>query len=99
MYIEVSYPAFMGDEARLRSDYVSDSSPACLRFWYHTYGETISDSNVYARRNDAAEGNLGTLIWGSTGGRIEAWHLGFVTMSAPVPYQVKLRSFLMCIWC
>ena len=98
VFIESSLPAFDGDEARLRSDYVSDNSPACLNFWYHTFGETINALNVYARRDDAAEGDLGDLIWGSTGGRIEAWHLGFVTMSAPVPYQVKLRSFLVSTW-
>ena len=49
MYIETSSPRQNGDNAKLEF-LVSNSEVgklACLRFYYHMYGETINTLNVY----------------------------------------------------
>ena len=49
MYIETSSPRQYGDNAKLEFSVSSSDigKLACLRFYYHMYGDTINTLNVY----------------------------------------------------
>jgi len=63
VYIETSLPRQYGDNAKLEFS-VSNSAIgklACLRFYYHMYGETVNTLNVYngITRTFTKSGNQG----------------------------------------
>ncbi|KAI8512340.1 hypothetical protein Bbelb_089790 [Branchiostoma belcheri] len=43
----------------------------CLEFWYHMYGTSTGELNVYQRFTGSAE--LGTPVWSQTGDQGDAW--------------------------
>jgi hypothetical protein len=85
MYIETSGSRHAGDKAHLKSPAVStDPSTKCLRFWYHMYGATIGQLNVYLR----AGAGLGPAIWTRRGTQGNKWIQGQVVINKTSAFTV-----------
>jgi len=101
MYIETSGSRHAGDKAHLESPTVStDPSTKCLRFWYHMYGATIGQLNVYLR----AGAGLGPAIWTRRGTQGNKWIQGQIVINKTSAFTVifiimifKDHKYL--IWC
>ncbi|XP_014680989.1 PREDICTED: MAM and LDL-receptor class A domain-containing protein 1-like [Priapulus caudatus] len=73
VYIETSTPQKAGDISWLITT-LQDSIPtagACLRFWYHMFGENVDTLNVYYNHKDT-----NVLIWSLTGNKGNQWWPG-----------------------
>lgn len=85
MYIETSGRRKLGDKAHLESPTVSaDPSTKCLRFWYHMYGATVGQLNVYLR----AGAGLGPSIWTKRGTQGNKWIQGQVVINKTSDFTV-----------
>lgn len=88
MYIEASGSRKLGDKAHLESPKVTaDPSTKCLRFWYHMYGATIGQLNVYTR----AGASLGPAIWTRQGTQGNKWIQGQVVINKTSDFTVSME--------
>ncbi|XP_022096502.1 MAM and LDL-receptor class A domain-containing protein 1-like [Acanthaster planci] len=86
IYIEVSFQS-SGDKARLESPIITASTtPKCLTFWYHMYGDHINQLNVYTR--DAGSTALGPAKWTRKGTRDDQWYVGDMMGTSTAGYQI-----------
>ncbi|XP_067654504.1 MAM and LDL-receptor class A domain-containing protein 1-like [Haliotis asinina] len=94
MYIETSSPRRPNDVARLNSFILTGpTSPTCLTFWYHMYGNSIGTLNVYVTRNGAK----GSPIWQMSGNQGNSWNVAEVsikTVSGSTPYQIVFEGIV-----
>ena len=91
IYIETSSPRVLGDVARLISPPILPSSPVCLTFWYHMYGDTIGTLNVSSLSGNSDSPDL---LWSRSGNQSNGWLSGDVTIrhGGPQPVQVRQLS-------
>ena len=63
MYIEASSPRRQGDKAKLQVSVSGNGAPACLRFYYHMYGDSMGSLNVFSGNSKLfiASGNQGNM--------------------------------------
>ncbi|KAL9985328.1 hypothetical protein ACROYT_G007718 [Oculina patagonica] len=80
IYIETSRPRKTGDKAILTLQ-GANSKPVCLSFYYHMYGKTINQLNIY---------NRGKVIWTMTGEQGNAWKKAEVSISGN--YDLKIEG-------
>ena len=91
IFIEASSPRVPGDMARILSPPIApSSSPLCLHFWHHMYGLSIGSLNVSSRSNSSNPGEQGNLLWSRSGGSIDEWQPGYVTLNESEPFQVGM---------
>jgi hypothetical protein len=87
MYIDASYPNAKGHKARLVSqDLLPSSSPKCLKFWFHLYGQSIGDLNVYVKTG--AGNKSEELVWTYGGNFGNQWLGGQTPVQSDKVYQV-----------
>ncbi|XP_071956926.1 MAM and LDL-receptor class A domain-containing protein 2-like [Antedon mediterranea] len=87
VYIEVT-PQNDQDKARLEGPPFSGGEK-CLRFWHHMFGQHIDSLNVYIKNG----GTLGPARWTKSGGQIDDWFYGEVSLPAsPSNYQVVFEG-------
>ena len=75
-YIETSSPRKAGDRAILVSPTYTSTSPQCLRFWYHMFGQTIGRLVIHQR--DYGSSTVQEL-WMRSGDHGDIWRQGHVT--------------------
>ncbi|XP_055957693.1 MAM and LDL-receptor class A domain-containing protein 2 [Patella vulgata] len=81
MYIETSAPRKTGDNALLiSSPHTVGATDECLEFWYHMYGRTTGNLNVYIQKG----GNLGSFYWSESGNQGNLWKRAELKISAGV---------------
>ncbi|XP_019641851.1 PREDICTED: MAM and LDL-receptor class A domain-containing protein 1-like [Branchiostoma belcheri] len=88
MYIETS-GLQSGDIARLSSPVLS-TDIKCLEFWYHMYGTSTGELNVYQRFTGSAE--LGTPVWSQTGDQGDAWKQATVDLVTDKNFYVVFEG-------
>jgi len=69
MYIETSAPRHQGQKAQLYSPATAVSSPQCVSFFYHMYGNNIGSLNVYV----TLDGSLSNPVWSQSGNQQNKW--------------------------
>ena len=62
IFLEASSPQKLGDKGRLVSIIEQPANSHCLEFWYHMYGESIGQLNVYTTTNVSGD-YVSTLRW------------------------------------
>ena len=76
LYIDTSSETIaQGQIARLVSPTLS--SGKCLQFYYHMWGKTIGELNVYVQE----VGSTSEIVWQLTGTQVDQWKLGVVPLS------------------
>lgn len=58
-FIETSSPRKNGEIARLRSKMFSSTTGKCMSWWFHMYGATVANLNVYMKQAGKPE----ALVW------------------------------------
>ncbi|CAH1274166.1 MALRD1 [Branchiostoma lanceolatum] len=89
VYIETSTPRVQGDVARL----ISPSLPAntkCLEFWYHMYGSSIGELNVFKTPTESSQ--LGTPIWSLAGDQGNVWDQARLDLAAVTNFHVVFEG-------
>ncbi|XP_035690606.1 zonadhesin-like [Branchiostoma floridae] len=88
MYLETSTGS-PGEVARLVSTpFPASSTPYCLRFYYHMFGDSIDTLNVYIRK----QGILGTPVWTLSGNQGNAWTLGHAQLDGSSVFSVVFEA-------
>ena len=89
--MEASKPAKTGDTARIASKTFTPSENSCLNFFYHMYGISMGDLNVYVR-NEFDEQEV--LLWSMSGNQGTKWKQAKVPLPyvSSVPFQVSMYS-------
>ena len=86
LFIETSSPAQPGSKARLLSrKFPATKTGRCFTFWYHMYGSSTGELNVYIKHTSHSSLEK---IWSKSGNKGEQWLLGNVTVTSPDEYQV-----------
>ncbi|XP_022097778.1 MAM and LDL-receptor class A domain-containing protein 1-like isoform X1 [Acanthaster planci] len=89
IYFEASVSSLaQGDNAILVSQHMPASNQSCLSFWYHMYGSTIGDLNVYTKDNNLVQ----TQIWSKSGNQGNVWLHGQAVLTSAVEYQVLFEA-------
>ncbi|XP_078692072.1 MAM and LDL-receptor class A domain-containing protein 1-like [Branchiostoma floridae x Branchiostoma belcheri] len=89
MYIETSSPRVQGDIARLISPVLTPDT-RCLEFWYHMYGDSTEELNVYQRSTSSTD--LGTPVWSQTGDQGNVWKQATVNIVAARNFYVVFEG-------
>jgi hypothetical protein len=89
MYIEASAPRSQGELARLISQVQQASRGACLKFWYHMYGNHIGTISVYSMSGNV----LGNTLWSKSSDQGNQWNQAFVDVTASATWQVWYEEF------
>ena len=86
LYIDTtSQSAAQGQRARLVSPTLSGGG--CLQFYYHMWGKTMGELNVYVQEI----GSTSELVWRLMGGQGDHWKLGTVPLAGKTSkFQVRL---------
>ena len=92
VYIETSGPP-TGYTARLISPLFrgvqgDDTEKFCVVFYYHMYGLTIGQLNVY-QRNATTPTDLGSPIWSMSGARGDMWKGAEAELFTPLDFNVS----------
>ncbi|EDO47787.1 predicted protein [Nematostella vectensis] len=93
MFIEVSAPRQPGDKARLLSERfpATSSRGYCVKFWYHMYGSSIGQLNVYVKNRPGNRSE--NLVWSLSGNQGDQWSYGQApVLSMSDSYQVVLEG-------
>ena len=87
MYIETSNPRKPNDAARLISPLVpANSGSKCLTFWYHMYGASVNNLNVYAPSGV----RMGNPIWTRHGTQGNQWKKAQILITKTLQFTVLL---------
>jgi hypothetical protein len=62
-----------------------DRASACLKFWYHMYGEDVGELTVLQRNLSSKQDGA---IWQLHGDQMDMWHQGRVKLDGSDPFQV-----------
>ncbi|CAB4000024.1 MAM and LDL-receptor class A domain-containing 2 [Paramuricea clavata] len=95
IYLETSYPRRYGDKAWYISPTFQSrvSLDKCnLRFFYHMYGATIGQLNVYIRTY--VNGTLGKPLWSAKSEQGSVWKRGSVSLVSQRPFEVVIEGFV-----
>ena len=91
MYIETSYPQKLGDKARLISERIKNKPGGiCLNFWYHAYGLTIGQLNIYTRKGTQLSDEP---IWAIRGNQGNQWRTAAITVKETEDYEVSFFNY------
>lgn len=83
-----------GEKARLISRTFPPTGGRCLTFWYHMYGSSMGELNVY---NKPVTGSL-RKVWSLSGDQGNDWKMAQVTLdSNSSEYQVKVIIIIIVI--
>ncbi|CAH1274193.1 MAMDC2 [Branchiostoma lanceolatum] len=88
MYIEST-----GQRPRDVARLISPSLPStikCLEFWYHMYGDSTEELNVYQRSTFSSQ--LGTPIWSQTGDQGDVWQQATINVVAVSNFNVVFEG-------
>ncbi|XP_077978860.1 MAM and LDL-receptor class A domain-containing protein 1-like [Glandiceps talaboti] len=91
LYIETSQPRVSGDNAMLYTatyPYYINSTGTCVQFWYHMYGSSIGDLNVYSKVNN----QMSNVLWNRNGDFGDRWNLGLVSVATTDNYQIVFEG-------
>ncbi|XP_050391165.2 MAM and LDL-receptor class A domain-containing protein 2 [Patella vulgata] len=90
IYIEASNQV-ENDKARIESpEIIQPTSTQCLSFWYHMYGNTMGDLNVYIKTNQAG---LGDAVFTRAGDMGDVWKQGYINLSQiPSSYSIVFEG-------
>ncbi|CAH1233158.1 MALRD1 [Branchiostoma lanceolatum] len=88
MYLETSAGS-PGEAARLVSAPLpASSTPYCLRFYYHMFGDSIETLNVYIR----TQGILGNSVWTISGNQGNVWMFGHAQLVGSNSFNVVFEA-------
>ncbi|CAF3948718.1 unnamed protein product [Rotaria sp. Silwood2] len=87
MFIESSLPQKPGDKARLISVIEQPQYGRCLQFWYHMFGRTIGQLNVYATTN-TPNNDTHTLVWSRGANVGNVWRKAHISTEYTVPFRI-----------
>ena len=94
MYIETSWPRKYGDRAWLYSrnfQATSGSSSKCIfRFFYHMYGNSVEQLNVYTRTFQNGSVSIANRVFTLKGNQGALWNRAVVTLTSSKNFQVYL---------
>lgn len=93
VYIESSAPRKPGDKARLISPQITSTSPMCMSFYYHMYGQHIGTLNVYLKTGNTLPRSA---VWSKSLNQGNKWILGQTTIQATQPYNVGSFKMKIC---
>jgi len=82
-YIETSPPTKPGFKARLVSESFLANSVRCFQFYYHMYGKSIGQLNIYTKTASAQ-----SLAWSKSSNQGNEWVIGQATVSSAQSFQV-----------
>ena len=90
MYIEASgkpvgYSARLESPAFQHSVGLTEDISKCLSFYYHMFGASMGQLNVYLVFDDGWR----ELLWKRSGNQGKAWHHGVVTFTPFSTYKVR----------
>ncbi|XP_072014819.1 MAM and LDL-receptor class A domain-containing protein 2-like [Amphiura filiformis] len=89
IFIETSTSGFKpGDTAWLVSEHLQPRTQGCLFFWYHMYGASIGNLNVYFLY---ASGNP-ILKWNLRGNQGDNWLLGKLDLVSDDDFQIVMEA-------
>ena len=54
-------------------------------------GKTIGTLNVFSKRDNMDAADPGSMIWSTSGGQLNQWHLGLVAIDESFPFKVSER--------
>ncbi|XP_070567019.1 MAM and LDL-receptor class A domain-containing protein 2-like [Ptychodera flava] len=78
-----------GDKARLISAQVpSMSGERCLQFWYHMYGSSVGELNVYVRNINGED----IMIWRRTGSQANEWRYAQRELNITTSYVIIFEA-------
>ncbi|XP_077865040.1 MAM and LDL-receptor class A domain-containing protein 2-like [Saccoglossus kowalevskii] len=78
----------VGDRAWLVSEHLQPTSGKCFMFWYHMYGGSVGNLNVYVESaNDQP-----TLRFSTSGNHGDLWHRGQITVNSTKEYWIILEA-------
>nr|CAB3263600.1 MAM and LDL-receptor class A domain-containing protein 1-like [Phallusia mammillata] len=94
VYIETSNPREKGDIARLISPIVMpDLNPKkCLTFWYHSFGSTIGELNIYKKSPDHKDAYLKTPEWSLNTDEGDQWVFASIDIEDNHSYQIVVEG-------
>ncbi|CAF0847412.1 unnamed protein product, partial [Rotaria sordida] len=92
IYLEASYPAVKGDQARIASPVMNSTGSSCrFRFYWHMYGEDIGALNVYTRTTYGGQMNK---IWSKDYHVGDYWTRADLPLYLGEPFQVVLEAIV-----
>ena len=99
LYIEASNPRVLGHKSVISKQYSGiGTNGSCLTFWYHLYGSSMGQLNVYLKNKlqDAST----SPSWNLIGEQGDRWEMGQVTLTkdrSVVWDLISIFSYLLCI--
>ncbi|UJR31098.1 hypothetical protein I4U23_018606, partial [Adineta vaga] len=93
MYIESSSPQRPGQKARLLSVVEQPEKGRCLEFWYHMYGRSVGQLNVYTGTNTSANSTM-TLLWSRGANVGDVWRKAHVSTEYTTPFRVIFEGVI-----
>ena len=95
MYLETSGWISQGDKAWLESTPVDMRGGKCLQFWYHMFGNSIGELNVYIKTGSSIPS---TPAWSKTKDQGNQWFIGQVSVTNVFTrFSVSSLYFSMCL--
>jgi hypothetical protein len=86
-------PQKPGNKARLVSIIEQPGNIRCLEFWYHMYGPTIGQLNVYVNTN-TSENETRTHLWTRGANVGDVWRKAHIPMEYTVPFRVIFEGVI-----
>ncbi|XP_030832892.1 MAM and LDL-receptor class A domain-containing protein 1 [Strongylocentrotus purpuratus] len=68
----------------------NDKETFCVMFWYHMYGTTVGELNVYLHNSSST--GLGSPIWWMAGNRGDLWRAGEAEINTPEDFQIYFEA-------
>ncbi|XP_013402242.2 MAM and LDL-receptor class A domain-containing protein 1-like, partial [Lingula anatina] len=84
MYTEVSGSLKAGNRASMATPPINLSGKVCISFWYHMYGNSVGDLNVYTSRNNSSK----TRVFAFSKNQGNVWKYAQTAYQFTAPTQV-----------
>jgi hypothetical protein len=89
-FFKQSYPKKIKEnKARLISPTYSPTNGVCFKFWYHMYGPSVGELNIWLRQGNVLQRNF----WTRSGNFGDQWRYGHVTVKSSLEFQMVIEGY------
>ena len=85
LYLETSTTLPAGSKAIINTPYYFNNGQKCVQFYYHMYGNTVGQLNVYVKYSFFSN----QLLFSKSGNQNDTWRLAQVQVTRRTYYRVR----------